>query len=638
MSNHKGLTEQEMLYALFEIPVDSDDEFDELNEFVTVEDMDGYLNSNEVELPVIDENLVFVESLNHNNPIVTSVPHDVTNDVLLPSTYSNNFSENTTQPTVSISENTNCHQKPFTPVTSVNWTNIPFEHNTSSQFLGSEELTTDILNLDSPYQIFSYFFDNDLIDHICEETLKYSIQKNIQKPFKINRTDFKRFLGISIMMSVHKNPSIRSYWSSNIGNTVIKNTMPVNVFEKIKQFLHFNDNSQLIPFNRPGHDRLYRIRPLLETLNKKFQSVPLEECLSIDEQLCSTKTKHYLKQYIPMKPHKWGYKLFVMAGVSGFAYNVEIYSGQENNSDLRLPCEPDIGASANVVVRLARIIPSNNNFKLYYDNYYTSIQLMIYLKSRGIESLGTVRRNRLKNVPFPSDTVMKSKDRGTMYECTATVNEEKITAVLWKDNKLVILLSTFVGMNPVEHVKRFSKKEKKTIMVPFPKIVSIYNKHMGGVDLLDANIGRYKISIKSRKWYMRLFYHLIDITVTNSWILQKRIYESKGQKYQSSLADFREELAVSLCQMGELVSPKRGRPLKEDKLGNITDKKRQRNVNTTPIDVRFDGFQHMPEWSQSRQKCKYLGCKGITYISCAKCSKALCFTRSSNCFNKYHMK
>jgi hypothetical protein len=92
---------------------------------------------------------------------------------------------------------------------------------------------------------------------------------------------------------------------------------------------------------------------------------------------------------------------------------------------------------------------------------------MIYLKSKGIESLGTVRRNRFKNVPFPSDTVMKSKERGTMYECTATVNEEKITAVLWKDNKLVILLSTFVGMNPVEHVKRFSKKEKKTIMVPF---------------------------------------------------------------------------------------------------------------------------------------------------------------------------
>lgn len=75
---------------------------------------------------------------------------------------------------------------------------------------------------------------------------------------------------------------------------------------------------------------------------------------------------------------------------------------------------------------------------------------MIYLKTRGIESLKTVRRNRLKNVPFPSDFSMKSKDRGNMYECTATV--------LWKDKKLVTLLSTFVGMNPVEHVKTCEKK------------------------------------------------------------------------------------------------------------------------------------------------------------------------------------
>jgi hypothetical protein len=149
-----------------------------------------------------------------------------------------------------------------------------------------------------------------------------------------------------------------------------------------------------------------------------------------------------------MKQHKWGYKLFIMAGVSDFAYNLEIYSGQENNSDLRLSCEPDIGASANFVERLARIIPSNNNFKLCYNNYYTSIQLMSYLKTRGIESLGTVRRNRLKNVPFPSDAAMKSKERGTMYECTATIGQEQLAAVIWKDNKLVILLSNICRYEP----------------------------------------------------------------------------------------------------------------------------------------------------------------------------------------------
>jgi len=54
-----------------------------------------------------------------------------------------------------------------------------------------------------------------------------------------------------------------------------------------------------------------------------------------------------------MKPHKWGYKLFIMSGVSEFAYNLEIYSVQENDTSLRLDNELDLGPSSNVVVRLA---------------------------------------------------------------------------------------------------------------------------------------------------------------------------------------------------------------------------------------------------------------------------------------------
>lgn len=54
-----------------------------------------------------------------------------------------------------------------------------------------------------------------------------------------------------------------------------------------------------------------------------------------------------------------------MSGVSGFAYNLEIYTGQENDPSLRLDNEPDLGPSSNVVVRLARVIPSYLNYKLY---------------------------------------------------------------------------------------------------------------------------------------------------------------------------------------------------------------------------------------------------------------------------------
>lgn len=39
-----------------------------------------------------------------------------------------------------------------------------------------------------------------------------------------------------------------------------------------------------------------------------------------------------MKQYMPMKSHRWGYKLFIIASVLGLAYKIEIYSEQETDA------------------------------------------------------------------------------------------------------------------------------------------------------------------------------------------------------------------------------------------------------------------------------------------------------------------
>lgn len=49
--------------------------------------------------------------------------------------------------------------------------------------------------------------------------------------------------------------------------------------------------------------------------------------MAVDEQIIPTKARSSLKQYNPKKPHKWGYKVFVLSGVSGFSYNFDFYSG-----------------------------------------------------------------------------------------------------------------------------------------------------------------------------------------------------------------------------------------------------------------------------------------------------------------------
>lgn len=51
-----------------------------------------------------------------------------------------------------------------------------------------------------------------------------------------------------------------------------------------------------------------------------------------------------------MKPHKWGYKFYMLCA-----------TGDENNPKYRRPEELDLGSSANIVIRLCRHVPNNQN-------------------------------------------------------------------------------------------------------------------------------------------------------------------------------------------------------------------------------------------------------------------------------------
>ncbi|KAJ8892408.1 hypothetical protein PR048_004988 [Dryococelus australis] len=71
--------------------------------------------------------------------------------------------------------------------------------------------------------------------------------------------------------------------------------MPVNKFEKIQPFLHLNDNATLIAHDQPGHDQLHKIRPVIDIVEDKIPSIPVEERLAVDEQICSIKALHHLR-------------------------------------------------------------------------------------------------------------------------------------------------------------------------------------------------------------------------------------------------------------------------------------------------------------------------------------------------------
>lgn len=212
---------------------------------------------------------------------------------------------------------------------------------TIGQFVGR----TDILSLNFPKRTY--------LGNCLSVYLVFSPTVKVE--------DITSFVACVLYMLIVKLPSTRDYWSSSIGIPHKANIMPVNTFEKLKSIIHFADNNE--PENS---DNLSKIGPLLDKLNEQLRTIPIEESLAVDEQIIPFKERHYIKQYNPKKPHKCGFKVFVLSGVSGFSYNFELFCGGDDK--ICLKGKPDLGASSNVVMHLARILPNDVNHKLYVDN------------------------------------------------------------------------------------------------------------------------------------------------------------------------------------------------------------------------------------------------------------------------------
>ena len=373
---------------------------------------------------------------------------------------------------------------------------------------------------------------------------------------------------------------------------------------------------------------------MIDHLRNKFQVLPKIQKLSVDEQLVSFKGKSSAKQYIPNKLKKWGYKIFVLADEKGMMYDFIPYSGKIEPVDD--PTVPDLKPSANYVLHLAQNIPSDVNHLLFFDNWFSSLSLMDHLASRGIWCCGTVRPSRLSGMPnkMKCQKRITKQGRGAIEACKTAQDNSETVNVKWYDNRVVNMLSTFAKIHPLTTVLRFHSKNKKKIEIQCPDIVKQYNRSMGGVDLADQLISLYKIPLRSKKYYMRLVFHMIDMAVVNAWQLYRRDASSLNLQRKDilSLAGFKLLLSFDLMKVGKVCGRKRGRPSST----GVPRKPPKKGCHRPSVAIQKDGIGHLPRISEKRQRCKMENCKGRTNIYCKKCNVNLCLNNKSNCFELYH--
>ncbi|CAJ0965480.1 unnamed protein product [Ranitomeya imitator] len=109
-------------------------------------------------------------------------------------------------------------------------------------------------------------------------------------------------------MGIVKKPELRQYWSTDIlyQTPIYGMVMIRKRFEAIHKFLHFRDNTDILPRDDPNFDRLFKIRPVIEHFSNKFAEVyiPQRE-ICVDESLIHFKGRLQFRQYLPSKRASW---------------------------------------------------------------------------------------------------------------------------------------------------------------------------------------------------------------------------------------------------------------------------------------------------------------------------------------------
>lgn len=465
-----------------------------------------------------------------------------------------------------------------------------------------------------PIDVFNDFFPDYVIEIIVEQTNRYAHQKNSRNWSPVTSQDIKAYLGVLIMMGLNPLPDMELYWSSDpfYNNAEISRTFTLTRFKKITENLHLNDNQLEPPKDSPHYDKLYKLRPVITAINNQFKSQMTNSSKqSVDECMVKFKGRSSLKQYMPKKPIKRGFKVWARCdAVSGYMYYFEIYTGKGDSVE----CE---GLGYNVVMKLCNGLP--NNTLVAFDNFFTSCNLMEDLYNKGIYAVGTVRSDRKDLPPIMKRT--QPKNLKLQKHQFASMTCEPITAIKWLDTRDVTVLTTAHPPLATTNVKRTQRDGSREDIL-CPAAIASYTLTMGGVDHFDHFRSSYPIDRKSRKYWMRLFIFIFDSAIINAYITYNTTHVVSNHSHRN----FRLKLARGLI---ENYSQKIYRPrVYVNKKGGCFG---------VPDEIRlFNVGVHLPDEGETYKRCRFCSTKKIqkrSKLICSMCNVTLCATP---CFKLFH--
>lgn len=487
------------------------------------------------------------------------------------------------------------------------------------------QLLFDELGQMTPVHTFELFFDNDIFQLLQFEMTRYAIRSGRSIP-EFTVEEIKKCFGVLILSGYVPVPDRGDMWSNDndLRNQLVAESIRRDRFDQFMANCHWADNNDV-----STRDKLWKIRPLIDRVQTNFRKFYFPTCtgLNFDEAMIKYFGRHGCKQFIPVKPIRFGFKVWCLNAPNGYLLDFNIYQG--NDPFVSSAYQLAFGkCAAPLIMMFDNLKYKNIPYDIFQDNLFTSQALLEYCRHLGYTSTGTVRKDRGPKGANFTKRLAKRGDFQYYYSAAS-----KIVVIQWYDNKIVTVASNGFGVNPTLTVKRWSKTSNKIIQIQQPNAIAQYNKSMGGTDRMNQNINNYRIAIRSKKWYWCIFSWTIDAALQNSWLLYRQFSDERSitfYQFKRRIARFYLE-SYSLPPSG----PGRYRTYVDGDLHM-----------RTPPEIRYDGKDHLideipiEQFANSgskdlRKRCAMHCRSRSSKFWCIKCKVPLC---PSGCFRNYHTK
>lgn len=470
----------------------------------------------------------------------------------------------------------------------------------------------------SPLDVFECFFTKDFMESITDQTnryYEYLSRQNNDDSSRLKRwkpADYKEmycFLAVTIFMPQLKKLNVSDYWTTDsyLSTPIFGRLMKRDRYLLIMRLLHFTDNDA----EPVEGDSLRKIRSVVDHLKTTFKSnfYPFQN-LCIDESLLLYKGRLYFKQYIPSKRHRFGVKFFLLCDCeTGYVLDFIIYTGV--TTDVEEYTAEKMGKSGEIVMTL--LAPYlNKGHTLFVDNWYSSPTLFSHLHDKKTNTCGTVKPTR-KFMPKLSEKL----NRGEVIHKST----DNLLVMKWQDKREVRMLTSCYTAEMKDTGKTDHLTGEKIYK---PKCIVEYNNNMGSVDKSDMLLSSIESVRKTIKWYKKVFFHLLDLAVLNSY----QLYKTKTG----------ENIPLSVFQLNlvKKIIEKYHTPLARTSGG--------RRAENAECDLRLTERHfpsHVPPTTYKTNPskrcvvCEKQKRRKETRYMCAICHAALCIVP---CFELYHTK